>query len=69
MKERSENGTRRAFMKGIFAGVLGISAIATHEKEGSGHSSQLEHASEGHSNEVLYRETEEFRRFYESLRN
>lgn len=69
MKERGKDNARRAFMRGIFAGALGVSAIAASGKAGQGRA-QAHGAQAGQGgDEVLYRETEEFRRFYESLRH
>lgn len=66
MQNRDEPKERRSFLKGMLAGSLALAGLASGTRKGR--ASQAEEG-KAHSDEVLYRETEEFRRYYQSLRD
>jgi hypothetical protein len=63
---KKDEGNRRTFLKSLLAG----SAVAVGVAAGTG-TARAGHAkiSSPGSNETLYRETEEFKRYYQSLRS
>ncbi len=68
MEQKPDKAKRRSFVKGIFCGALGIYGLSA--ASSSRGKEELHPRGEARSSdEVLYRETEEFRRYYESLRS
>ena len=61
MDKKKSGQERRDLLKGLFlAGTAAI--LGTNSKK-----AEAQSLSEGHSDEILYRETEEFRAYYDSL--
>lgn len=69
MKWTNRDNDRRAFIKGVIGGVLGISAMAAHGRDSEGRTRPTDNLSMSHADEILYYETEDFRKFYKSLRD
>ena len=68
MEQKSDRAKRRSFVKGIFCGALGICGLSAASRS-RGEEELHPRRGARSSDEVLYRETEEFRRYYESLRS
>ncbi len=60
-----ENRQRRSFLKQIFAGSAAVTAVAAGQKEARA----ADETKERHSQETLYRESDEFKKYYHSLRS
>lgn len=69
MKWINRDNDRRAFLKGVIGGVLGISAMAAHGRDSEGRTRATDIQSMSQADEILYHETEDFRKFYKSLRD
>ncbi|GEM_PF-2442271 len=67
MANSEEKRERRTFIKGFMAGALAITGIAAGAARKGEAANRLEE--QGASKDLLYRETPEFRQYYESLRN
>ncbi len=65
-KHRKEDPTqRRSFIKGILAGSLALAGL----KAGAKRADAAGPDSRSGTDEILYRETEEFTKYYQSLRD
>ncbi len=65
MERKKEGEARRSFLKGVLAGSAVLAGLVSSAKE-SRASLKRGHTD---SSEILYRETEDFRKYYESLRS
>ena len=60
---KKKDGARRSFLKGVLAGSAAVAVSAVSSKSARAGTTTLKKR----TGEILYRETEDFKRYYETL--